>query len=106
MSFTPVRSSRVRGALMALSLAAYLAAPRVVAGASASATAAVSGSSVDQDVVEMAFSAASCAVQSGAVTKPSTLTVIDYSKPSTARRMWVYDVNTHELLYEELVAHG
>jgi hypothetical protein len=54
----------------------------------------------------MAFGAASCAVQSGAVAQPATLTVIDYSKPSTAKRMWVFDARSHELLYEELVAHG
>ena len=37
---------------------------------------------------------------------PSTLTVIDYSKPSTEKRLWVFDMQSHELLYEELVAHG
>ena len=64
------------------------------------------GSSVDRDVVDIAFSAASCAVRSGAVDHPATLTVIDYSKPSTAKRMWVFDATSRELLYEELVAHG
>ena len=51
-------------------------------------------------------SAANCAVRSGAVTNPSTLTVIDYSKPSTAKRLWVFDLRSRELVYEELVAHG
>jgi hypothetical protein len=36
----------------------------------------------------------------------SLLTVIDYGLPSTARRLWVFDLATHELLYNELVAHG
>jgi hypothetical protein len=74
--------------------------------ASGAASTAAAGSSADAGVVEMAFNAASCAVQSGAVTAPSTLTVIDYSKPSTAKRLWVFDVKSHELLYQELVAHG
>ena len=34
------------------------------------------------------------------------LTVIDYSLPSTARRMWVFDLASHKLLFNELVAHG
>ena len=61
---------------------------------------------VDADVFNLALSAANCAVRSGAVGNPSTLTVIDYSKHSTEKRLWVYDLRTHELLYEELVAHG
>ena len=37
---------------------------------------------------------------------PSLLTVVDYSQPSTARRLWVVDVDRHEVLFHELVAHG
>jgi hypothetical protein len=61
---------------------------------------------VNSDAVELAFSAASCAVRAGAVQAPATLTVIDYSKPSTEKRLWVFDMRTREVLYEELVAHG
>jgi hypothetical protein len=61
---------------------------------------------VNEEVFEMALKAASCAIKSGAVGSPKTLTVIDYSKPSTANRLWVYDLRKRELLYEELVAHG
>jgi hypothetical protein len=57
-------------------------------------------------VLELALGAAKCAVRSGAVREPRTLTVIDYSKPSTQNRLWVYDLRERELLYEELVAHG
>lgn len=34
------------------------------------------------------------------------LTVIDYSKPSSQRRFWVFDLRNERLLYDELVAHG
>lgn len=34
------------------------------------------------------------------------LTVIDYSLPSTARRLWVLDLASGEVLFHELVAHG
>jgi hypothetical protein len=61
---------------------------------------------IEIDVFELALGAASCAVKSGAVGAPSTLTVIDYSKPSTERRLWVFDLKAKELVYEELVAHG
>ena len=61
---------------------------------------------IETDVFEMALNAASCAVQSGAVNAPETLTVIDYSKPSSERRLWVFDLKAKELVYEELVAHG
>lgn len=61
---------------------------------------------IDTDVFDLALSAASCAVKSGAVKNPGTLTVIDYSKPSSEKRLWVYDLRSRELLYEELVAHG
>lgn len=36
----------------------------------------------------------------------NVLTVIDYSKPSTQRRFWVFDLRTNKLLFKELVAHG
>jgi hypothetical protein len=61
---------------------------------------------IDPAVFELALGAASCAVTSGSIVNPATLTVIDYSRPSTSRRLWVFDLHTQELLYEELVAHG
>jgi hypothetical protein len=61
---------------------------------------------IESDVFDLALGAASCAVQSGAVKDPSTLTVIDYSKPSSERRLWVFDLKSRELVYQELVAHG
>jgi len=61
---------------------------------------------IDPKVFDLALGAANCAVRSGAVTTPSTLTVIDYSKASTEKRLWVFDLNSHELVYQELVAHG
>jgi len=36
----------------------------------------------------------------------SLLTVIDYSLPSTTKRMWVFDLASCRLLFHELVAHG
>ncbi len=61
---------------------------------------------VDRDVFELALGATRCAIKSGNVTDPATLTVIDYSRPSTADRLWVYDLRARQLIYKELVAHG
>ena len=62
--------------------------------------------SIETDVFDMALGAASCAVRAGDVEAPATLTVIDYSKPSSEKRLWVFDLKSRELIYEELVAHG
>ena len=56
--------------------------------------------------LELALQAVACATASGAIDQPQTLTLIDYSRPSTEPRLWVYDLATGELLFEELVAHG
>jgi L,D-transpeptidase catalytic domain len=62
--------------------------------------------SLDREVLDLALGAAACATRAGLVAHPSTLTVIDYSRPSTERRLWVYDLTTGEALFHELVAHG
>lgn len=37
---------------------------------------------------------------------PAILGVIDYSLPSTEKRLWVFDLRQRRLLHEEWVAHG
>ncbi|MEG1020893.1 MAG: murein L,D-transpeptidase catalytic domain family protein [Myroides sp.] len=34
------------------------------------------------------------------------LTIIDFTKSSTERRMWVIDMKSHEILYQTVVSHG
>ena len=60
---------------------------------------------VQPQVFALALHAAAVAVERGEA-KPATLTVIDFSRPSTERRMWVYDLRSKTLLFEELVSHG
>jgi hypothetical protein len=57
-------------------------------------------------VLSLALSAASCAAQAVDVRRPSLLTIIDYSLPSTQARLWVLDLAKRRQLYRELVAHG
>ena len=63
-------------------------------------------SGISPSVLQLAIGAVSCAVNSGAIDAPRTLTVIDYSLPSTDERMWVFDVPSGRMLFKELVAHG
>jgi hypothetical protein len=38
--------------------------------------------------------------------KQQILTIVDYTKPSTARRLWVLDLKNHTVLFNDYVAHG
>ncbi|HEU4992687.1 MAG TPA: murein L,D-transpeptidase catalytic domain family protein [Luteimonas sp.] len=61
----------------------------------------------DRGVLALALAARECAVASGEVEAGSRLAVIDYSRPSTARRLWVFDMaGDASLLQHEYVAHG
>jgi hypothetical protein len=55
--------------------------------------------------LELALRAWATAFEQG-FTRSSVLTVIDYSLPSTERRLWVLDVAKGRVLFHELVAHG
>ena len=58
-----------------------------------------------QEVFDLAMRAYACGRDAGAFDR-ALLTVIDYSLPSTARRLWVIDVARKRILFHELVAHG
>jgi hypothetical protein len=60
----------------------------------------------DPHVIDLATRALACAQASGDVGAAHTLSVIDYSRPSTERRLWVFDLDRRELLFREWVAHG
>jgi hypothetical protein len=93
-------------AAVCVSVAAKTAPAGSAARLSADTWDSVERGTIDPDVFEMALGAATCAVRSGSIADPTTLTVIDYSRPSTAKRLWVFDLRDPALLYEELVAHG
>ena len=59
----------------------------------------------DPAVLELALQARRCAARADVATG-STLAVIDYSRPSTQPRLWVFDLDRPGLLYSEYVAHG
>jgi len=58
-----------------------------------------------REVLDLALEAYQCGRAQGLFDQP-TLTVIDYSLPSTAKRLWVIDLQQRRVLFNELVAHG
>ncbi|MEO5963737.1 MAG: murein L,D-transpeptidase catalytic domain family protein [Thermomonas sp.] len=61
---------------------------------------------LDPGVIALALEARSCAVRNGAADADARLAVIDYSRASTEKRLWVFDMASERLLYREYVAHG
>jgi len=57
------------------------------------------------EVFALAERAYECARALGEIEKP-ILTIVDYSLPSVRRRMWVIDMRTRRVLFNEMVAHG
>ncbi|MFT5781838.1 MAG: hypothetical protein ACI9EB_001208 [Pseudomonas sp.] len=60
---------------------------------------------LNPQALQHALTAMQCAVNSGAE-QAQRLAVIDYSQPSTAKRLWIFDLQKKTLLLQELVAHG
>lgn len=61
----------------------------------------------DRKVLQLAAQAMTCALRRPELgIDAKRLSVIDYSRPSTEPRMWVFDVARQTLLFEEWVAHG
>ncbi|MFI5395322.1 MAG: murein L,D-transpeptidase catalytic domain family protein [Candidatus Binatia bacterium] len=58
-----------------------------------------------REVLDLAMRAYRCGRVEGQFDSP-ILTVIDYSLPSTEKRLWVIDLAKPQVLFHELVAHG
>jgi len=56
--------------------------------------------------LEAALTALKRLQATGTKVRADVLTVIDYTKPSTERRLWVFDLVHTRILFEELTAHG
>jgi hypothetical protein len=67
---------------------------------------ALAAPALDRKVLARALAAAEKARATGVAGDSALLTIIDYSRPSTERRLWVFDLERRRLLFEELVAHG
>ncbi|MFI8480089.1 murein L,D-transpeptidase catalytic domain family protein [Pseudomonas sp. NPDC078700] len=60
---------------------------------------------IDQQALRHAVAAMQCAVNNGAASAKS-LAVIDYSQPSSAKRLWIFDLKRQKLILRDYVAHG
>ncbi|MCX7033156.1 MAG: murein L,D-transpeptidase catalytic domain family protein [Arenimonas sp.] len=60
----------------------------------------------DPKVLALALQARTCAMATEGAASASRLAVIDYSRPSTETRLWVFDLKRKALLFAEHVAHG
>ena len=61
---------------------------------------------LDPGVLALALEARACALRNHEVGDDAKLAVIDYSRPSTQKRLWVFDMARDALLFHEHVAHG
>lgn len=60
---------------------------------------------LNKEVLRSAVAAMQCAVNNGS--EPAQrLAVIDFSLPSSQRRLWIFDLRRKSLLLEDFVAHG
>jgi hypothetical protein len=96
---------RMRLALL-LSLALACLLPRAAQADDLLAILARAAPDLDRKVLSLALEARACALAQGDDGASTRLAVIDYSRPSTQKRLWVFDVARRKLLYAEHVAHG
>jgi hypothetical protein len=107
--------SRSRAALLGMSLVCVIAAgmpgraeaeeSRVFAAVSTSSAERLLASGVPARPLRYALRAFECARSRGLV-EGSTLTLIDYTRPSAQRRLWVIDLEGGRVRFHEYVSHG
>lgn len=92
-------------ALILITVLACLARPVLAVDAKLLQSLATEAPGLSRAVLDRALAAMHCAVTGGA--EPArTLAVIDFSLPSSERRLWIFDLAEQRLLLRELVAHG
>lgn len=102
----PVLKLTVATVLSCAAPAATAALPQAGAGPALAAALARQAPTLDRQVLALAAEALQCARRRGQVAGDALLGVIDYSRPSTERRLWVFDPARQRLLFQEWVAHG
>ncbi len=61
---------------------------------------------VPQEAFELAYTGYKKLLDEGLVNRSEVLTIADFSKPSSEKRLYVIDMTNGKLLYHTLVAHG
>lgn len=65
-----------------------------------------SARTLNPHILDLAVKAYTCAQKSGYKDPRQIITVIDYTLPSTEKRLWVVDFQTKQVLFNTLVAQG
>lgn len=58
------------------------------------------------DLLRLALSGYDLLKQEKFINRPEVITIIDFSLPSTSKRLWVIDLYQAKVLYHSLVSHG
>jgi hypothetical protein len=56
--------------------------------------------------IREALTAMQCAMSKGIAPEAQRLAIVDYTRPSQERRLWIFDLKQNSVLFEEFVAHG
>jgi L,D-transpeptidase catalytic domain len=62
--------------------------------------------SINREVLQLALDSYSYADREGFIKRKDILTVIDYTRLSSEKRLWTFDLQKNRVLFEDLVAHG
>ncbi|MEP7098701.1 MAG: murein L,D-transpeptidase catalytic domain family protein [Dokdonella sp.] len=57
-------------------------------------------------IIALALKARHCAIETGIAKPSSRLAIIDFTRPSTVARLWLFDLDHPSLVLSEPVAHG
>lgn len=60
----------------------------------------------DPKIIRLAVSGYAKLLKNGKIEAGSPLSIIDFSLPSSAERLWIIDTNNGDLLHQSLVSHG
>lgn len=61
---------------------------------------------LNPSILKLAVTAYNNAVKQGVSVNKKIITIIDYSKPSNEKRLWVLDLEQQKVLFHTFVAHG
>jgi hypothetical protein len=103
---TMLRATRAVGLALVACLSLSSATPAIAMSEPALVDRVVESGGPTRAALEAAMRAYDRAEHAGLVAHPGLLTVIDYTRSSIDRRLWVIDLRSGDVLFNELVAHG
>lgn len=96
--------SRALRAILLLAATTMLSAPP--AQADEAATLAALAPELSRAAITEALTAVRCAKAKGVAPRADRLAIVDYTRSSQERRLWIFDLQQKKVLFQEFVAHG